>query len=103
MSELAGNCEARTTAATSITLFDENDKPISDTGRTPEAWRKAQTSVGTDGLQARLLNHACALARGENPTPPVMRSAKALVVPGTVFTTDSISFATRSISARSLP
>jgi S1-C subfamily serine protease len=90
VSELAGDCEARTTAATSTTLYDENDKPISDTGRTPEAWRKAQASVGTDGLQARLLNHACALARGEDPTPPVMRSASVTIGAGTVVSADGL-------------
>lgn len=90
VSELAGDCDARTTAATAITLYDENDKPISDTGRTPEAWRKAQASVGADGLQARLLNHACALARGEDPAPPVMRSASVTIGAGTVVSADGL-------------
>ncbi|HEX9182295.1 MAG TPA: serine protease [Burkholderiales bacterium] len=90
VSELAGDCEGRTTAATSITLYDEAGKAISDTGRTPEAWRKAQASVGTDGLQARLLNHACALARGEDPAPPVMRSASVMIGAGTVVSADGL-------------
>jgi S1-C subfamily serine protease len=90
VTDQAGQCEARKVAVTSVTLYDAGDRMLSDTGRKPEQWQQAMTSVGTDGLQARLLQHACAIARGENPSPPVMRSATLVIGAGVVVTADGL-------------
>jgi S1-C subfamily serine protease len=75
VSELAGDCAARKVAIVSATLYDEAGKSLRESERTPERWQRALSPVGTDSLQARLLAHACALARGENPPPPAARAA----------------------------
>lgn len=90
VSAMAGNCAASTVSATSVTLYGVDGKPVSDTGRTPQQWQKAQASVGTDGLQARLLGHACALARGEEPSPPVAQSASVQIGAGIVVSADGL-------------
>ena len=76
MSELAGDCAARKVAIVSATLYDADGKGLRESERTPERWRESLNPVGTDSLQARLLTHACALARGENPAPPAARAAE---------------------------
>ena len=90
VSGLAAECEAREVAATSVTLYDADGKMLSDTGRTPERWRQAMVSVGADGLQARLLQHACAISRGEDPPVPAARSASVLIGAGTVVSPDGL-------------
>lgn len=75
VSELAADCAARKVAIVSATLYDGDGKGLRESERTPERWRKALAPVGADSLQARLLAHACALARGENPPPPAARAA----------------------------
>jgi len=75
VSAQAAQCEARKVALTSVTLFDDAGARLSENVRTPERWREALAAVGADGLQARLLQHACALAKGESPTPPVASAA----------------------------
>ena len=75
VSAQAAQCEARKVALTSVILYDDAGTRLSETVRTPERWRQALTDVGADGLQARLLQHACALAKGGNPTPPAASAA----------------------------
>jgi len=75
VSAQAAQCEARKVALTSVSLYDDAGTRVSESVRTPERWRQALTDVGADGLQARLLQHACALAKGENPSPPAARAA----------------------------
>jgi len=90
ITEQAVQCDARKVAVTSVTLFDTEGKILSDTGRTPEQWRAALAEAGADGLQARLLRHACALARGEDPPPPAARSASVLIGAGIVVSADGL-------------
>lgn len=90
VSAMAGDCTASTVAATSVTLYGADGKPVTDSGRTPQQWQKAQTSVGADGLQARLLRHGCALARGEDPSPPVAQSASVQIGAGVVVSADGL-------------
>ena len=71
----AAQCEARKVALTSVALYDDAGTRLSENVREPERWRQALVDVGADGLQARLLQHACALAKGESPTPPVASAA----------------------------
>lgn len=75
VSAQAAQCEARKVALTSVTLFDDAGARLSENVRTPERWREALAEVGADGLQARLLQHACALAKGGSPSPPAERAA----------------------------
>ena len=75
VSAQAVQCEARKVALTSVSLYDDAGKRLAQSTRTPERWREALADVGADGLQARLLQHACALAKGENPTPPAASAA----------------------------
>lgn len=75
VSAQAVQCEARKVALTAVTLYDDAGKRLAQSTRTPERWREALANVGADGLQARLLRHACALAKGDSPTPPAARAA----------------------------
>jgi S1-C subfamily serine protease len=82
-----GHCESRKAALTSAALYDEAGKRLTVSVRSPERWRQALADVGADGLQARLLRHACALARGENPSPPAAgAAAKASIGAGIIAT-----------------
>jgi len=75
VSALAAQCDARKVALTSVTLYDDAGTRLSENVRTPERWRQEFADVGADGLQARLLQHACALAKGESSTPPIASAA----------------------------
>jgi S1-C subfamily serine protease len=75
VSAQAAQCDARKVALTSVTLYDDAGTRLSESVRTPERWRQEFADVGADGLQARLLQHACALAKGENPPPPAASAA----------------------------
>jgi S1-C subfamily serine protease len=86
----AAQCEARKVALTSAALFDEAGNRLTETRRTPERWRQALSDVGTDGLQARLLQHACALARGENPAPPAARAASVTIGAAVVVSNEGL-------------
>jgi hypothetical protein len=87
----AAQCAARKVALTSVTLFDEAGARLSEDVRTPERWRQALADVGADGLQARLLQHACTLAKGEAPRAPAERAAaKTLIGAGIVVTGDGM-------------
>jgi S1-C subfamily serine protease len=86
----AAQCEARKVALTSVTLFDASGKRLTESTRNPERWQQAFADVGADGLEARLLRYACALARGESPSPPVARSAPVSVGAGVVVSADGL-------------
>jgi S1-C subfamily serine protease len=90
VSSQAAQCEARKVAVTSAAIFDASGTRLTESTRAPERWRQALTDVGTDGLQARLLQHACAISRGENPSPPVAKSAQVSIGAGIVVTTDGL-------------
>ena len=75
VSAQAVQCDARKVALTSVSLYDDAGKRLSESTRTPERWRQALADVGADGLQARLLQHACALAKGGDPRAPAGRAA----------------------------
>jgi S1-C subfamily serine protease len=90
LSSQAAQCEMRKVAITSAALFDAAGNRLSESTRTPERWRQALTEVGADGLQARLLRHACALAKGENPVPPAARATSATIGAGVVASADGL-------------
>jgi S1-C subfamily serine protease len=87
----AAQCEARKVALTSVALFDDAATRLSESVRTPERWRQALADVGAEGLQARLLQHACALAKGGSPSPPAERAAaKTLIGAGIVVSPEGM-------------
>jgi S1-C subfamily serine protease len=75
VSTLAADCAARTLGVVATERYDAAGALLAERRRTPEDWRASLAPVGADGLQARLLAHACALARGESPAPPAARAA----------------------------
>jgi len=90
VSAQAADCAARKVAVTSAALFDATGTRLTESTRTPERWREALTDVGTDGLQARLLQHACALARGESPSPPAARAAAVSIGAGIIVSPEGL-------------
>jgi S1-C subfamily serine protease len=91
VSTLAAECEARKVAIVSATLHDEAGKALRRSERSPERWRAALAPVGTDGLQARLLAHACAIARGEDPPPPAAQpAARTRIGAGVIASADGL-------------
>ena len=86
----AGRCEARKVALKSVALFDAGGRRLAESARTPDRWQQELVDVGADGLQARLLKHACALARGESPSPPVAHSAPTSIGAGIVVSADGL-------------
>ena len=90
VSTQAADCAARKVAVTSAALFDAMGTRLTESTRTPERWREALTDVGTDGLQARLLQHACAIARGEKPSPPAARTAAVSIGAGIVVSPEGL-------------
>ena len=87
----AAQCEARKVALTSVAIFDDAGTRLSENVRAPERWRQSLADVGAEGLQARLLQHACALARGESPSPPAERAAaKTNIGAGIVVSADGM-------------
>jgi len=91
VSAQAAQCEARKVALTSVILFDDAGTRLSENLRTPERWRQALADVGADGLQARLLQHACALAKGGSPNAPAERAAaKTLIGAGVVVSPEGM-------------
>jgi len=88
-SALVAQCDARKSAIVSASLYDAAGTRLRRSKRTPQQWRAALAPVGTDGLQARLLAHACAIARGEDPPPPAARPAQSTRIgAGVVATAD---------------
>jgi len=91
LSTMAGECQARKIAIVSATLYGEDGRTLRRTVRTPERWQQALAPAGADGLQARLLAHACALARGEDPPPPAARPvARTRIGAGVIATADGL-------------
>jgi uncharacterized protein len=90
VSAQAADCAARKVAVTSAALFDASGTRLTQSTRTPERWREALADVGADGLQARLLQHACALARGESPSPPAARSASVSIGAGIIVSPEGL-------------
>ena len=91
VSDQAVQCAERKVALTSVVLYDDDGKRLSETVRTPERWRQALADVGTDGLQARLLLHACALAKGGSPSAPAESvAAKTTIGAGIVVSGDGM-------------
>jgi len=91
VSELAADCAARKVAIVSATLYDEAGKRLRASERTPERWQKALNPVGADSLQARLLTHVCAIAKGEDPPPPAARAAiSARIGAGVIASADGL-------------
>ena len=69
----AAQCEASKFAVTSITLFDGAGARLAGSSRERERWEETLKEVAADGVQAKILQHACALARGENPPSPDLK------------------------------
>jgi S1-C subfamily serine protease len=67
---VAVQCDAKKFAVTSITLLDETGTRLAGSSRDRERWEETLKEVAAGGVQARVLQHACALARGENPPLP---------------------------------
>ena len=86
----AGQCEARKVALKSVARFDVGGRRLTETALNPDRWQQAFVDVGVDGLQARLLKHACALARGASPSPPVTHSATTSIGAGIVVSADGL-------------
>jgi S1-C subfamily serine protease len=91
ISEMAAECASRKVAIVSAVLYDESGLPVRATTRTPERWQEALAPVGADSIQARLLAHACAIAKGENPQPPAAQvRARVRIGAGVVVTADGL-------------
>lgn len=73
VNEQAGLCDARKVAVTSATLYDEAGGRLAKSSRDRERWAETLKEVGTGTVQARVLQHACALARGESPPTPDLK------------------------------
>jgi S1-C subfamily serine protease len=67
---VAVQCDAKKFAVTSITLFNETGARLAGSSRDRERWEETLKEVAAGGVQARALQYACALARGENPPTP---------------------------------
>jgi len=66
-------CDAKQFAVTSITLFNETGARLAGSSRDRERWEETLKEVSAGGVQARILQHACAIARGENPPTPDLK------------------------------
>jgi len=90
----AAQCDSEKVALTSVILFDEAGQQVSASSRAPERWHDSLREVRADGIQERLLKHACAIARGDNPPPPdpnaMARRGTTRVGAGIVTTRDGL-------------
>lgn len=91
----AAECDAGKFAATSITLFDEAGTRIAGSARDRERWGETLKDAAAGGVQARILQHACAIARGENPPAPEVKvearpAGKTSIGAGIVATRDGM-------------
>ena len=66
VNEQAGLCDAGKVAVTSVTLYDEAGGRLTKSSRDRERWEQTLKEVGADNIQARILQYACALAKGES-------------------------------------
>jgi S1-C subfamily serine protease len=91
LSTMAAECEPRKVAVVAATLYGEDGRTLRRTERAPERWREALAPAGADSLQARLLAHACAIAKGEDPKPPAARSrSRVRIGAGVVASADGL-------------
>jgi len=67
---IAAQCEEKKVAVTSIELRDGAGARITQSSRQPERWAAALKDVAAGGVEEKLMQHACALARGEEPPLP---------------------------------
>ncbi|MGH2362329.1 MAG: S1C family serine protease [bacterium] len=70
----AGQCDANKFAVTSITLLDEAGRRLVESSRERERWEETLKEVEVGGVQERILRHACAIARGEKPPTPDLKT-----------------------------
>jgi S1-C subfamily serine protease len=69
----AAQCDASKSAVTSITLFSETGARVAGSSRERERWEETLKEVEAGGVQAKILQHACAIARGEKPPTPDLK------------------------------
>lgn len=69
----AAQCDAKTFAVTSMTHFDDAGKRLAESSMERERWVETLKEVTAGGVQERILQHACAIARGENPPKPDLK------------------------------
>jgi hypothetical protein len=91
----AVQCEANKFAVTSITLLDEAGARLAGSSRERERWEETLKDVAAGGVQERILRHACAIARGENPPTPKLKivarpAGKTSIGAGIVATRDGM-------------
>jgi S1-C subfamily serine protease len=91
----AAQCDASKFAVTSITLFDGAGVRLAGSSRERERWEETLKEVEAGGVQAKILQHACALARGENPPTPGLKiqarpAGKITIGAGIVATRDGM-------------
>jgi S1-C subfamily serine protease len=70
VNEVAAQCEAKKIAVISIALFDGAGVRLSGSARERERWAAALNDVAPGSVEDALMQHACALARGEEPPQP---------------------------------
>ena len=95
MNGQAAQCDAGKFAVTSITLSDEAGSRVAGSARDPKRWEETLKEVAAGGVQAKILQHACAIARGENPAAPNLRiearpAGKTTIGAGIVATRDGM-------------
>jgi hypothetical protein len=71
---VAAQCEAGKVAVTSIELRDGAGARLTQSARERTRWEAALKEAAPGGVEEMLLQHACALARGEEPAPPTPRA-----------------------------
>jgi S1-C subfamily serine protease len=91
----AVQCDARKFAVTSMTLVDEAGRQMASSSRDRERWEETLKEVEAGGVQVRILQHACAIARGENPPSPDLKiqarpAGKTTIGAGIVATRDGM-------------
>ena len=92
---LAVQCDANRFAVTSIALIDETGKRVAGISRDRERWEETLKEAPADGVQARALRYACAIAKGENPLIPDIKTearpaGKTTIGAGIVATRDGM-------------
>lgn len=92
---LVVQCDAKKFAVTSIALFDEAGTRLAGSSRDRERWEETLKEIAAGGIQERVLQHACALARGENPPMPELKfearpAGKTTIGAGIVATRDGM-------------
>jgi S1-C subfamily serine protease len=73
MNGQAAQCEAGKFAVTSITLSDESGARVAGSARDRKRWEETLKDAPAGGVQAKILQQVCAIARGENPPAPGLK------------------------------